>query len=57
MFDIERFRLTPFEKWKWDERERQQLARMSHEEREAYYEAQEADAMRDALSDESWGSA
>lgn len=55
--DIEKLRLTDFDLWKMQQAEKARLEVMTPEQREAYHEAQEADGLREALSDEVWGKA
>jgi len=54
---LDKIRLDPLQVWQHQERMRKRLESMSPEERRAYEEAREADSLREALSDESWGSA
>jgi len=55
--DLDRFRLTKTDLLMWEYREKRRLEKMTLKERFAYYEAQEADAMREALAEDSWGNA
>lgn len=54
---MERFRLTDDQVRSWRAHQAVKILAMTPAEQRAYYEAQEADALREALSDEVWGKA
>lgn len=56
MFDVNKFKLTPFAMWKIEQAEHERLARLTLTERFAVYDAEEANAMREVLAEEKWGS-
>lgn len=53
-FDPKRFRVTPEIERSMRAEQAKRLLAMTPEQRRAYYEAEEADAMRYALSEEPW---
>jgi hypothetical protein len=54
---VEEFAMVPLQQWQWEQRQRERLSKMTPDEREALHEAEEAAAMREALSEENWGQA